>query len=156
MLKAAYAHWLGGDIEGADALMDKYLELRAKQNDPLAVWRKAVWLYATGRREQALAELGKAPPEQAPNMERQRAVWRGETHLPDDLNQVRTLYLSTNPATDGLPRTLYGEALVRNGKANEARALLRLWPLPESASDSVLQSLMYPRYLELRKALKIQ
>ena len=156
MMKAAYAHWLGGDLAGADGLMQKYLVFLTQQNDPLAVWREAVWLYATGRREQAIAALAKAPPDQSANMERQRAVWRGETHIPDDLNQLKTVYQNTNPAADGLPRTLYAAALVRAGMVDEARALLKLWPLPEFASDSLLQSLMYPRFLELRKALRIQ
>ncbi len=156
LAKAAYAHWLSGDLAGADALMQKYLAFLSKQNDPLAVWREAVWFYATGRREQAMATLAKAPPDQAANMGRQRAVWRGEAHIPDDLNQLRTVYQNTNPAADGLPRTLYAAALVQAGKTDEARALLKLWPLPESTSDSLLQSLMYPRFLELRKALKIQ
>jgi tetratricopeptide (TPR) repeat protein len=155
-MKAAYAHWLGGDLAGADTLMRKYLAFLAAQHDSLAVWREAVWLYATGRREQAMAELAKAPPDQAANMERQRAVWRGQAHFPDDLNQLRAVYQSTNPAADGLSRTLYAAALLRSGKAGEARALLKLWPLPESASDPMLQSLMYPRFLELRKSLKIQ
>ncbi len=156
LLKAAYARWLGGDLTGADALMQKYLAFLAKQNDPLAAWREAVWLYATGRREAAMAALAKAPPDQAANMDRQRAVWRGEVRIPEDLAKLRTIYLNTNPAADGLPRTLYAAALVKAGKADEARALLKLWPLPESASDSLLQSLMYPRFLELRKALGVQ
>ena len=156
LMKAAYAHWLGGDLPGADALMQKYLAFLSKQNDPRAVWYGAVWFYATGRQEQALAMLAKAPAEQAANMERQRAVWRGEAHIPDDLNQLRAFYQNANPAADGLPRTLYAEALVKAGKTDEARALLKLWPLPEAGSDSLLQSLMYPRYLALRKALKIQ
>jgi len=156
LMKAAYAHWLGGDLAGADALMQKYLAFLAKQNDPLAAWREAGWFYATGRREQAMAALATAPPDQAATVERQRAVWRGEAHVPDDLNQLRTVYQNTNPATDGLARTLYAEALVKAGKTDEARALLKLWPLPESASDNLLQSLMYPRFLELRKELNIQ
>jgi tetratricopeptide (TPR) repeat protein len=156
LMKAAYAHWLGGDLAGADALMQKHLAFLAKQRDPLAVRREAAWLYATGRTEQASAALSKAPPDQAATVERQRAVWRGEVHIPDDLNQLKAVYQDTNPATDGLPRTLYAAALIQAGKADEARALLKLWPLPESAADSLLQSLMYPRYLELRKALRIQ
>jgi len=156
LMKAAYARWLGGDLAGADTLMQKYLTFLAKQNDALAVWREAVWFYATGRQEQAMAALAKAPPDQAATMERQRAVWRGDAHIPDDLAQVRTVYQNTNPAADGLPRTLYAAALVKTGRADEARALLKLWPLPESASDNLLQSLTYPRFLELRKALKIQ
>ncbi len=153
LMKAAYAHWLGGDLAGADRLMQKYLAFLVQQNDPLAVWREAVWFGATGRLEQAMATLAKAPPDQAANMERQRAVWRGEAHIPDDLNQLRKVYLNTNPAADGLPRTFYAAALVQAGKVDAARALLKLWPLPESASDSLLQSLMYPRFLELRKRL---
>jgi tetratricopeptide (TPR) repeat protein len=156
LLKAAYARWLGGDLTGADALVQKYLAFLAQQNDPLAFWREAVWLYATGRREQAMAALTKAPPDQAANMERQRAVWRGEVHVPEDLHQLQAAYHNTNPAADGLPRTLYAAALVKAGKVDEARPLLRLWPLPETASESLLQSLMYPRFLELRKTLGIQ
>ena len=156
LMKAAYAHWLGGDLSGADRLIQKYLAFLAKQSDPLAVWREAVWFYATGRRDQAMAALAKAPPGQAANMERQRAVWRGEAHIPDDLNQLRAVYQDSNPAADGLSRTLYAAALVQAGKADEARALLKLWPLPESTSDSLLQSLIYPRFLGLRKALAIQ
>ena len=86
---------------------------------------------------------------------RQRAVWRGEAHIPDDLNQLRVVYQNANPAADGLPRTLYAAALVKAGKADEARALLKLWPLPDSTSDNFLTSLTYPRFLELRKALGI-
>lgn len=156
LMKAAYAHWLGGDLAGADAQMRKYLDLRAKQNDALVLWREAVWLYATGRRDQALASLEKTPPDQAANMERQRSVWRGEIHPPEALDQLKTLFESTNPAADGLSRTLYAAALARAGKADEARALLKLWPLPESAADPLLQSLLYPRFLELRKTLGIK
>lgn len=156
MMKAAYAHWLAGDLAGADALMQKYLDLRSKQSDPSVAWREGVWLYATGRREQALAALAKAPPNQAANMDRQRAIWRAPSQSSEDLNQLKVLVESVNPAADGLQRTLYAEALVRAGRKDEARALLKLWPLPESAIDPLLQSLLYPRYLELRKTLEIQ
>ena len=156
LMKAAYAHWLGGDLAGADALMQKYLELRAKQNDPLVVWREAVWLYATGRRDQAIAALAKAPKDQAANMERQRAVWRGDVPLPNDLNQLKALYESTNPAADGLARTLYAGALARAGRTDEARALLKLWPVPDTSGAQLLQSLLYPRFLELRKTLGVR
>jgi len=55
-----------------------------------------------------------------------------------------------------LPRTLYAAALAKAGKTDEARALLKMWPLPESAVDPLLQSLLYPQFLELRKALGIK
>jgi tetratricopeptide (TPR) repeat protein len=153
VMKAAYAHWLGGDLAGADALMQKYL---ASQNPQQLVWRQAVWLYATGRLEQALAMLDKTPPEQAAAMARQRSVWRGEVHPPDDLEQLKKIFEGTNPAVDGLPRTLYAAALAKAGKTDDARALLKTWPLPETAADPLLQSLLYPRYLELRKTLGIK
>lgn len=155
-MKAAYAHWLAGDLAGADPLMRKYLDLRLKQNDPLVAWREGVWFYATGRPDQAMAALAKAPPAQAANMDRQRAVWRGQFHPLEDLEQLKKLVENANPAADGLQRTLYAEALVKAGKKDEARALLKLWPLPESSVDPILQSLLYPRYLALRKTLGIQ
>ncbi len=153
LMKAAYAHWLGGDLAGADALMQKYL---ASQNPQQLIWRQAVWLYATGRRDQALAMLDKAPADQAALMTRQRSVWRGEVHPPDDPEQLKKIFEGTNPAVDGLPRTLYAAALAKAGKTEEARALLKIWPLPETAADPLLQSLLYPRYLELRKTLGIK
>ncbi len=153
LMKAAYAHWLGGDLAGADALMRKYL---ATQNDKQTIWRQAVWLYASGRREQALAMLDKAPADQAAAMARQRSVWRGEVHPPEDLEQLKKIFESTNPAVDGLPRTLYAAALAKAGKTDEAKELLKIWPLPESAADPLLQSLLYPRFLELRRTLGIQ
>lgn len=156
MMKAAYAHWLAGDLAGADALMQKYLDLRSKQSDTSVAWREGVWLYATGRREQALAALAKVPPSQAANMDRQRAIWRAPTQPSQDINQLKALVENANPAADGLQRTLYAEALVRAGRNDDARAALKLWPLPESAIDPLLQSLLYPRYLELRKTLGIQ
>ncbi len=153
LMKAAYAHWLGGDLPGADALMQKYL---ATQNNKQTAWRQAVWLYATGRTDQALAMLDNAPADQAAAMARQRSVWRGEVHPPEDLDQWKKIFEGTNPALDGLPRTLYAAALAKAGKTDEARALLKTWPLPESAADPLLQSLLYPRFLELRKTLGVK
>jgi len=156
LMKASYARWLGGDLAGADTLMAKYLDLRQKQNDSLVFWRQAVWQYATGRRDQALATLAKAPQDQSANMERQRAVWRGEVRLTEDVSQLKAMFENTNPAADGVPRTLYAAALAQAGKADEASALLRLWPLPDSPGDPVLQSLLYPKFLELRKSLGVK
>ena len=42
--KAAHAHWLGGDLAGADKIMEQYWQDRAKARDPLLVWRRANWL----------------------------------------------------------------------------------------------------------------
>jgi Tfp pilus assembly protein PilF len=156
LLKAAYARWLGGDLKGADAIVQRYLDAREAQKDAIVGWRKAAWLYATGRKEQAMAQLDSTPADQKAIMDRQRSVWRGEVHTNEDLAQLKALYQSANPAADGLPRVLYASALARAGKSDEARALLKLWPLPETVGDPLLQSLVYPQFLDLRRQLGIQ
>jgi Tfp pilus assembly protein PilF len=156
LMKTAYAHWLTGNFSQADALMRRYLETRAAQKDPAVIWREATWMYATGRPKEALVKLASAPPEQKATIERQRSVWRGEVKPPEDLAQLKALYENTNPALDGLVRTIYAGALAHAGKTDEARELLKRWPLPEPAGDPLLQSLMYPQFLELRRTLGVK
>ncbi len=147
--KAAHARWLKGDLSGADSLLEKYWEIRVKARDPLVVWRRANWLYETGRREQAVMLLSHAPPEAGEVPRRQLAVWDDLAGVPKDLAMLQQVYEHTDPVNDGLVRTFYAAALLRAGRKDEARSLLTRWPLPESG-DNLLQSLMYPQYLELR------
>lgn len=156
LLKAAYAHWLSGDLPGADAIARRYFEARASRNDPNIAWREATWLYATGRAEPALKKLDSAPAAQKVAMERQRLVWRGQTHFPDDLTRIQAAYFGIDPSADGFARVLYAAALAREGKAGEARALLQRWPLPEALGEPLLQSLVFPRFLELRQKLGVK
>lgn len=161
LLKSAYARWLAGDLAGADAIAGRYFEAHQSQNDATVArqegaWREAVWLYTTGRRGPAEKKLDSAPASQKPLIDRQRAAWAGQVHFPDDLAQLRTLYFSTNPAADGLARVLYAESLLRAGKNDEAKALLVRWPLPESSGEPVLQSLVFPRFVELRQKLGLK
>ena len=144
--KAAHARWLKGDLPGADALVERYLDARVKARDPLADWRRANWLYETGRQDQAVALLMRSPSEIAA---RQLAVWKDpDAALPD----LERLYQNASPVEDGLPRTFYAAALLQAGRRDQARQLLARWPLPETG-DSLFQSLMYPRFLALKKAL---
>ena len=146
--KAAYAHWLAGDLKGADALMKRYLDLRA--NDPLRAWRDAAWLYSTGRREQAVAELQGMGGNQIAT--RQLAVWNAK--LRQDVAPLKQAYQRTPPTSDGQVRTFYAAALVASGQKEEARKLLALWPLPaERGGDPLLDSLVFPTFIELRKAV---
>jgi tetratricopeptide (TPR) repeat protein len=157
VMKAAYAHWFAPahDQAGADAIMRRYLDNRAQRGDPTVVWRESVWLYATGRAKEAIARLTSAPPEQKATIERQLLVWRGDVKPPTDLIQLKKIYEGTNPAADGLIRTIYAATLLNAGKSDEARGLLQRWPLPESAGDPMLQSLVFPEFLELRQKLGI-
>jgi len=146
LFKAAYAHWLGGDLKGADAVFTRYLDLR--RNDPLRPWREAVWLYSTGRREAAIARLQSAPAN--PISQRQLAVWNAKIAV--DEAALRQKYERTPPTSDGQARVFYAEALVAAGKMAEARPLLTRWPLPdEHGGDPLLESLLFPKFLELRK-----
>jgi len=152
--KAAHAHWLGGDLHGADELIKTYLEARTRARDPLVAWREGAWLYETGRQEQAIALLMQSPSE-GELLEQQLAVWRS----PDvalgagDLDRWKQLYERADPLNDGLVRTLYASALLGAGRKEEARKLAAIWPLPKVPA-SPLDSLIYPRWLDLKRRLQ--
>src|SRR5260221_9116995 len=55
--KAAYAHWLGGDLPGADKVFEDFLRYRSEHQDQTVLWRHAVWEYGTGRSAQAISRL---------------------------------------------------------------------------------------------------
>jgi tetratricopeptide (TPR) repeat protein len=148
--KAAYAHWLAGDLAGADALFARYLDFRAKRKDPALEFEHAAWEYATGRKDQALARLAKVPTPQAMVEAR---IWREEVKLPTDVAKLKSAYEGTDPSADGLFRTLYAGALAANGQKDEAKKLAARWPLADNAGDPVLQSLVFPKYLALRRIL---
>jgi tetratricopeptide (TPR) repeat protein len=148
--KAAYAHWLAGDLPGADKTFERYLDFRAKLKDPAIEFEHAMWEFSTGRKDQAIARLEKSPIPQAAVQVR---VWKGEAKLPSDLDQLKRAYEATQPAADGLLRTLYAEALLAHGDKEEAKKLAARWPLPDSAGEPVLQSLVFPKFIELRRIL---
>jgi tetratricopeptide (TPR) repeat protein len=156
LMKAAYAHWLGGDLAGADAIFQRYRDDRRNQKDMSAVWREATWLYATGRREQGIAKLMEASADQPQLVQRQLAVWRGEIQAPKDLPTLKKLYDGAVPPNDGEFRTFYAAALAAAGQKGEASTLLERWPLPESGGDPLFQSLVYPQFMELRRQLGIK
>lgn len=151
MVKAAYAHWLAGDLAGADAMFQKFVSAVAKSNVPLAVWRQSTWLYATGRQDQAVALLAKAQPDE--RIRRQLTVWKNAARFPSGLEALRALYIATAPAADGIERILYGSALLEAGKEDEARAILKRWPVPENSNQPEIDTIVFPKYLELRKRL---
>ena len=158
--KAAYAQWLGGNLAGADQTMKEFLIARVKQHDPRTEWREAVWLYSTGREAQAQSSLAIAlrddpgTKEIQSLMEKQLEVWKNPNSLPHDAAVLRTVYEHTPPAQDGLVRTLYARALVETGKKDDAQPLIKLWPLPESGGDPIYQAFLFPKFLEVRKALQ--
>ena len=57
IFKAAMARLMTGDIAGADGLARQYLDARAAEHDPALDYRKAEWLWASGRRKEAGAQM---------------------------------------------------------------------------------------------------
>ena len=153
LLKAAYARWLGDmkarDLKAADALMGRYLDERKRSHDPLVAWREAVWDFVTGRRDLAMAKLAEVQPQLA---DRQRAVWTAR--ISGELSTLKEKYERTAPSSDGEARVFYAAALLAEGQKDAARKLLELWPLPvETGGDSMVESLVFPKFIELRRAL---
>ena len=56
-LKAALAHLMTGDVNGADALAQQYFDARAKAKDPVLEYRKAQWAWISGRRKAACQQM---------------------------------------------------------------------------------------------------
>lgn len=55
--KAAFARWLGGDMDGAGELVERFLAQRAQQRDALLVLRRARWQFLLGQAREAQANL---------------------------------------------------------------------------------------------------
>ncbi|MCU1339688.1 MAG: Tetratricopeptide 2 repeat protein [Bryobacterales bacterium] len=161
LLKAAYARWLKGDLTGADQLFAQYLAFRSQQKDPMVAWRQAVWEYSTGRPAAAidrLTNVTRLPSVSGPPADLARtqlAVWSDLSKLPHDPAALKQVFERTPPTSDGITRVLFAAALAQAGQKDEARKLLVLWPLPGAEGDPLLlQSLLFPKYLELKQQLK--
>jgi Flp pilus assembly protein TadD len=151
LLKAAYARWLQGDLPKADSMFKQYKDFRTQVGDPVVYWREAVWEYSTGRPDQAISRLQGVSSEIAT---KQLVVWRDPNVVPHDPAILKPVYDRTPPSSDGLVRTLYASALMQAGKPEEAKKLITLWPLPESAGDELLRGFLYPKFLEIKRQLK--
>jgi Flp pilus assembly protein TadD len=154
LLKAAYSHWMQGDVPGADKVFLQYMAFRDQQKDPLVAWRQAVWEYSTGRMEAAIMRLSNATGPEANIANAQLALWKDPSKLPHDPVALKQAYERTPPTGDGIPRVLYAAALAQAGQKDEARKLIVLWPLPGAENDPLLQSFVFPKYLELKRELK--
>jgi hypothetical protein len=57
LFKAAMARLMTGDAAGAEVLERQYLDARSAGKDPALDYRKAEWLWVTGRRKEACAQM---------------------------------------------------------------------------------------------------
>jgi hypothetical protein len=113
-----------------------------------------VWEYSTGRTDAAMARLSKVTGAAANVAGAQLALWKDPSRLPQDPAALKQAYERTPPTADGIPRVFYAAALARAGQTDEARKLIALWPLPGAESDPLLQSFVFPKYVELKRELK--
>lgn len=152
LLKAASARWLSGDLPGADRQFEDYLRFRAQNGDATGVWRRSVWDYSTGRKDEAVARLKSATGPVTQVAQSQLAVWDNAGRMQQDPAMLERTYRATPAVADGWIRTFYAFSLLKSGQREEAAKLVDPWPLPETG-DPLLQSLLYPTYLDLRKQL---
>lgn len=83
LYKGAWAEFLAGDKNAADALLTQFRDVREKAKDPAIDLFAASWFYRTGRAKDAVALLRKTPATDAPpispivraEMATQLAVW---------------------------------------------------------------------------------
>ena len=82
MEKAALACWLRGDETAARRRLEEFLKSRLDRGDVLVNWRRARWLYITGRTDNARALLlelrGSAPPPVRAFAAGSLALWSAE------------------------------------------------------------------------------
>jgi tetratricopeptide (TPR) repeat protein len=108
--KAAMARLMSGDVAGADALAQQYLQARQAAKDPVLEYRRAEWSWVSGRRKsacQALETFARAAAngplrEFASRAYSQLAVWSlvmGDRAAAAQLAQKGTLL--AGPATAG-------------------------------------------------------
>ena len=120
--------------------------VQAQAGNPLATLQLAVWNAQTG---QAPAQpLGNDPLSRVTT-----AMLSGQFSEAAPL--LEQLYRNANPASDGQFRTLLAWTYARTGKSDAARKLLDLYPIPlaSSGGNSIIASLVFPKFIQLRGEL---
>jgi len=135
LTKAAHARLMTGDIKGADAIFNQYLDTRGK--DPVVDFRRAEWEFASGRRRQAAARmeafvhsLPAALAAIAPQLYSQLTIWHLEL---GDQTRAREFGMKAASQAAASPQALIARFLIEPaGSASEwtARAE-QLLPGPE-------------------------
>ena len=156
LLKAAYARWLGGIWRAPMPPCSGILTLARRKKIPR-------WPGARPVGSMQPAAASRRSHNWIRRQRTRRQSWTGSAPcgaakficLETSPSSRRSMKAPIRPPT-GFRGVLYAAELARAGKSEEARALLKLWPLPEPVGDPLLQSLVYPQFLELRRQLGIQ
>ena len=94
-----------------------------------------------------------APPQAEALAARQLQVWNNLASVSFGSGHVGAGIPALQPGDRRLGAHVYTPRLwsAQAGK-QDARSLVKLWPLPEQ--NDLLQALMYPKFIELRKTLQ--
>ena len=170
LYRAALSRLLAGDRAKADEYFHRYIEFRQKHNDALAPLREAIWLYVTGRREEARQ---KAASIGSPAAKTQVVIWdlsegknnpeilgnrpelEGWKYLfgrryPQAVEYWSKVYDASSLVNGNEARVLLAWALAGANRGNEAASLLAKWPLPPGGPEPGLSSIVTAKAIELK------
>jgi len=163
LYKAALAHWLSGDVAGADAIHQKYIDYLTKQVTGAPTVGPRELMQARSERTTGRADAAKRRLQDRPEYAALLVLWNGDAaKLPPSFALLfakrfaeatelwKRAYEQSGPSTDALPRTMYAWCLSETGHKAEAKELLKYYAMPQQA-DGIFATLVYPRFLELRK-----
>jgi Flp pilus assembly protein TadD len=170
LYRAALCRYLIGDRRKADDLVRQYLEFRQKHGDALVPVKEAVWLYTTGRRDEARQKIA---PIATPAAKTQLAIWdiaegkrpiaalgeRAEfqgwrlllgRRYPEAVEYWKRIYDSNSLVNGNEARVLLAWALTGANRAEEAASYLQKWPLPPIGPEPGFSSLWPAKVIELK------
>jgi tetratricopeptide (TPR) repeat protein len=171
LIKAAWTRLIRQDPSGAIKLLDRYLNERQKQNDPLAAFRVAMVEYLAGRQSSARASLASylnSPlAEVREAAEKQLALFDqnpGSIAPPvgpalkallnkdyaQAVPQWRKLAEEASP-NDWWTRTIYARVLAETGQTMESARYAKFAPVPEPLRGVGFDLFWYPWILSARK-----
>ncbi len=171
LYKAARARLMTGDIAGANGIFQGI-----QAAGPLADCRKAQWLYLTGRKAEAVAEMRRVTaPELQPLAAAQLAVWgwlggsRGQApagspaarrlavardlldrRFAEAIPSLKELSEAADPVGSDRAGGLLAWALIETGRIQDAAPLLEVYGVPPAGLEDPLVYLVFPREFELR------
>ena len=170
LYRAALSRFLAGDRAKADEYYKRYSEFRAQQKDTLVPLRDAIWLYTTGRKEEARSKAGQIDSPQAktqillwdmaegkgnPALLGDRPELQGwrlllERRYPEAINLWTTIYQNSSLVAGNEARMALVWALTSADRKPEAAPLMSKWALPPNAPEPGLSSVAVAKFIELK------
>jgi tetratricopeptide (TPR) repeat protein len=167
--RAAIAAFLGGDRIKAESNFGRYLEFRKANKDQFVGLRESIWLYTTGRTEEA---RNKAAVLNLPAAKGQIAIWdavegRGSVGFGDRaeftgwkllaagryaeaVEYWKKLYDANSLTSGNEARMMLAVSLHAAKRQQEAQTLLAKWPLPPTGPEPGFSSVAFGKSIALK------